>query len=238
MESLQLLPAFPPPPLAGVVLDPVWQAAVRADAGGQRADSLASAWDGFASGRLRASASYAHGDRVYLVGYSTGRSGKRDAFSAIESEVFLPVLCGDQQKAIAANLAIAPSTVSHRFGGALRKLGIARDAVPLPLVIAAHHRAGIQGETGATSAEFEAGGRACLVISVRRPRTERAHVLTPAEIEVARLCVEGLTRTDIASYRATSVLTVARQVHSIFTALGIVGRYALIRRLVELGCLS
>jgi DNA-binding NarL/FixJ family response regulator len=60
--------------------------------------------------------------------------------------------------------------------------------------------------------------------------------LTRAEQEVAGLFIEGRSRGEIADHRKTSALTVAGQVHSIFSALRVSGRYALIRRAAELGC--
>jgi DNA-binding NarL/FixJ family response regulator len=74
------------------------------------------------------------------------------------------------------------------------------------------------------------------VVSVPRPSTGRLPGLTRAEEEVAQGIVEGYSRFEIARRRATSVNTVARQVHSIFNALQITGRFALIRRAIEFNC--
>jgi DNA-binding CsgD family transcriptional regulator len=65
-------------------------------------------------------------------------------------------------------------------------------------------------------------------------RGERA--LTRAEQEEACLFIEGRSRAEIADHRRTSALTVAGQVHAIFSALRLSGRYALVRRAGELGC--
>jgi DNA-binding NarL/FixJ family response regulator len=62
--------------------------------------------------------------------------------------------------------------------------------------------------------------------------------LTHAEQQVAQWLIEGECRTEIARRRATSVHTVARQFSSVFTALRIRGRYALIRCAAEQCCFS
>jgi DNA-binding CsgD family transcriptional regulator len=62
-----------------------------------------------------------------------------------------------------------------------------------------------------------------------------ANGLTPAEEEVTRLLVDGDSRWEIAAKRATSAQTVACQLRGIHSKLGVSGRYALIRRGVELG---
>jgi DNA-binding NarL/FixJ family response regulator len=60
--------------------------------------------------------------------------------------------------------------------------------------------------------------------------------LDPRGTAVERWMIEGLTRYEIADRRETSVYTVSRQFHSIYSAFRVTGRYALIRRAVELGC--
>jgi DNA-binding CsgD family transcriptional regulator len=75
-------------------------------------------------------------------------------------------------------------------------------------------------------------------MSVPRPMTDHLTCLTPAEREIARWIIEGQTRSEIADLRRTSPNTVAVQVHSVFSALRVTGRYALIRRAVELKCFA
>mgnify|MGYP001401792551 CR=1 FL=1 len=209
-------------------------AAAQADAASTGSAILAEAWHDFARGAWRMAGAFALGDRTYLVARPAA-PGERAPLTPTEAAVVVRVLCGEQQKAIAADLAIAPSTASHRCMSALRKLGVHGAPVPLPLIVAAEHAAGLAGQ-GARSARFECDGSVYAVLSVRRPDMSRARVLTPAEQEVASLFVEGLSRLEIAQSRGTSVLTVAGQVHSIFAALRLSGRYALVRCAGEIGC--
>jgi DNA-binding NarL/FixJ family response regulator len=193
----------------------------------------------FARGRLRLSRSYALGDRVYLVARVLPETERpRATLTPIESQVMVRVLCGDQQKTVASDLGVAPSTASHRFLRAVEKLGVATEPVPLPFVIAIQHWAGIGVTSGAEFTRGEAEAAAEVVLSIRRPDLRKAQGLTPAEHEVASLFIDGLSRAAIARARSTSEPTVARQIHSIFTTLRLFGRYALIRRAVELGCFA
>jgi DNA-binding NarL/FixJ family response regulator len=225
-EEDALLPRAAPPLVR-------W-AAAQADAASSGATFLAENWQEFVSGAWKVAGAFALGDRTYLVARSAA-PGERLPLTPTEAAVVARVLCGEQQKAIAADLGIAPSTASHRCMSALRKLGAHGAPVPLPLVVAAEHASGLSGK-GARSARFECDGGAYIVLSVRRPDMRRARALTRAEQEVASLFVEGLSRSEIAQARGTSVLTVAGQVHSIFAALRLSGRYALVRRAGEIGC--
>jgi DNA-binding NarL/FixJ family response regulator len=193
----------------------------------------------FARGRLRIVRSYAVGGRAYVVGHLLDRSDRTvTPLTPIESQVLVRVLCGEQQKVVAADLAVAPSTASHRFLRAVEKLGVADEPLPLPFIIAIQHWAGIGVTSGAELTRSEVDSVTTLVLSIRRPDLRKATPLTAAEREVASLFVDGLSRAAIARARRTSEPTVARQIHSIFTTLQLFGRYALVRRAIELGCFT
>jgi DNA-binding NarL/FixJ family response regulator len=197
--------------------------------------ALGDIWEEFARGALRVTGSYAVGDRLVLLARE-GATAERAPLTPTEARVITRVLCGEQQKGIAADLSIAPSTASHRFSAALRKLGVFDCPVPLPLIIAAEQASGVGAEFAAQCLRLDHEGHACTVVSVRRPDMRSVYALTRAEQEVACLFIEGRSRSDIAHARGTSTLTVAGQVHSIFATLRLSGRYALIRRAGEIGC--
>jgi len=146
------------------------------------------------------------------------------------------VLCGEARKVLASDLGIAISTATGRFLRGLAKLELADRNVPLPLVLAAQSRAGVARIPSAKAALFDYEGCRCAAVCVPRPATRQLTALTHGEQEVAQWLIEGLTRYEIAERRETSAYTVARQFHSIFAALRVTGRYALIRRAVELHC--
>jgi DNA-binding NarL/FixJ family response regulator len=158
------------------------------------------------------------------------------SFRTIEAQVFVRVLCGDQQKRIAPELDIAPSTASHAHGTALKRLGIKPHPVPLPLIVAVQHACGVVSTSTLQVTPSRTPGGIQVVISLRRPEMRRAFDLTDAEQVIARLLVEGSSRSEIAHHRSTTEATVAKQLHSIFEKLRLFGRYALVRRAVELGC--
>src|SRR5258708_2539565 len=85
------------------------------EAGGSTACSLCYVCEEFSRGRLRLWRSYAVGDRSYLAARLTPYSADSGAeLTPIEAQVLVRVLCGEQQKVVASDLAIAPSTASHR----------------------------------------------------------------------------------------------------------------------------
>jgi DNA-binding NarL/FixJ family response regulator len=228
-----------PPSSARVPTAILWRAAADAESGVSSTDGLTlpEIWEQFVLGFLRIGGSYALGDRVYLLARSAGPA-ERAQLTRTEAAVLVRVLCGEQQKAVAADLSIAPSTASHRCVGALDKVGVAGGPVPLPLIVAAQNACSVQRVPEARCLRFEHEGSVCTIVSVRRPDLGGVDALTRAEQEVACLFIEGRSRAQIARHRRTSALTVAGQVHAIFSALRVSGRYALVRRAGELGCFA
>jgi DNA-binding NarL/FixJ family response regulator len=208
------------------------QAAANVDA---RIPVAVEPWAHLTRGALRIAGSYARGDCLHVTAYSADPTTS-EPLTQSEAGVLFRVLCGEQQKAVAADLSIAASTASHHYVAALRKIGVQRGPVPLPVVVAAQRASGHPLGPSVQVTRFEHGGRSGVVLSVRRPDVRSLRALTPAEQEVAGLFIEGCSRPGIAQCRGTSALTVAAQVHAIFAALRLTGRYALIRRAGELGC--
>jgi DNA-binding NarL/FixJ family response regulator len=222
-------------PLA-IPTDPLWRAALEADATGTPSN-LSSAWEDLVRGELRVWCESIGLERIYLLArVNVGPSVDRYALTSPEAAIVLRVLCGDSQKLIATELGVAPSTASNRCTRAIDKLDLGSGALPLPLVVAAQACAGVVASPHGRSARFEYQGCDCLVMSVPRPVTAGIDALTPAEREVAQLLIEGRSRYEISHHRSSSPNTVASQIHSIFVALGVTGRHAVIRRAIELGC--
>jgi DNA-binding NarL/FixJ family response regulator len=199
---------------------------------------LCEAYESFVAGLLHLERSYVVGDRVYLAARVTpSRAGSaRSGLTPRERRVFERVLCGEQQKAVAFAFKVAPSTVSHNFRRALAKLGVSRLPVPLPVVVLAQHAAGVRG-WASEAVRCDDAGPGFVVLSVRRPDMSRASPLSAAEHEVAGLFLEGLSRSEIARRRGTSQATTARQLHCVFSALRLFGRYALAEYAARAGCL-
>ncbi len=89
--------------------------------------------------------------------------------------------------------------------------------------------------TGTRVHELEVGGESLLVISYPLVQRDLAAEtsLSPAEVEVAQLVVEGLSNAQIARRRGTSVRTVANQMASILRKLELSSRHELTVRCVR-----
>jgi len=227
---------WPRPPLA-LLTDRLWATAIDVDAAGGAAGGLSGAWDDLVHGRMRMWCANTTASRTYLVARVTEPRERRvQELNAGEGWILARVLSGEQQKVLASELAIAPSTVSNRFVRALARIDLSARAASLPLVILAQATVGAVRTRHPRSAFFEHQGSHCLVLSVPRPVASRMAQLTCAERDVAGMLIEGCSRPDIARRRGASVNTIGGQIHSIFSSLEVTGRYGLIRRSVELGC--
>jgi DNA-binding NarL/FixJ family response regulator len=207
------------------------RAAVEADHRSTRDFPLARVWDDCVHGRLRAWWEGIGAGRVFLAGRLIPAAA---GACPMDAPILARVLCGEPQKVIAAELGIAPSTISGRYVRALAALDILHRRIPLALVLAAQSASGIRPIPTSRISAFEHRGRSWTVFSFPRPSLARMGQLTAAEQAIARCIIEGRPRFEIARLRATSVNTVARQFHSIFCRLKATGRFSLIRRAVEL----
>jgi DNA-binding NarL/FixJ family response regulator len=215
--------------------DPLWLAALAAPS--TPPSDVGGFWQAFLEGRFRSGSQWIGPDRSYVLAQVATESGTpRCALNRIETAVLVRVLCGEQQKLIAMELGIGCSTASKWYAHAVAKLGLNGRPIASPIVIAAQAWAmGREPALDARVATVEHGGSTFLLISVPRPRIPQGTPLTPAEREVAALLVDGGSRQEIALCRGSSVQTVASHVRGLFSKLEIVGRYALIRRALDLG---
>jgi DNA-binding NarL/FixJ family response regulator len=198
---------------------------------------LAAVWHDAMEGRLTLRFADRASGRAYVLLESTGAPrASNHGLGRVETAVLVRVLCGEQQKKVALELGIACSTASKWFTLALSKLRLSGGPTPLPLVLAAQGWASARPPpVDARSATFTHDGSELVLLSVPLPRVVDDMGLTGAEVEVARLLIEGATRREIAIQRATSQQTVACQLRNIFSKLQVSGRNALIRAAVERG---
>ncbi len=232
---MALCPSEAPPPPAPA--DPHASAILAAEAAAAPANDLGSLWQAVMDRRLAVhSAGGNPGRKFVLARTSHDPTLPRCSLSRIETAVLVRVLCGEQQKVVASELEIACSTASKWYTQALAKLNLESGPIPLPLIIAAQTwAAGTAPLVDARSVNLHHEGSEFLLLSVPRPAVPRDSHLTHAEQEVAKLLIEGNTRWEIASHRSTSMQTVACQLRGIFAKFRLSGRYALVRRAVELG---
>ncbi len=101
-----------------------------------------------------------------------------------------------------------------------RRVPEARDQ--LSAALHSFEERGAAGWAGQTAAELRAAG----VLTVRRPHTGHSGVgvLTPQELQIARLAADGLTNKEIADRLYLSHRTVGAHLYKIFPKLGITNR--------------
>jgi DNA-binding CsgD family transcriptional regulator len=231
-------PDDPPPPSGrstGSTFDPLWEAAFAADNRGRRPDEAAALWVDLVAGRAKIYCERVARTRSHAVARTGGgSSGVRCPLNPAEATVLLRVLCGEQQKLVSSELGIAHSTASKRCAQALEKLDLHHRPLPLPLIVAAQHAAGVGGAWTRHST-FDYQGCSFTVTSVPRPTVKAGSGLTLSEQGIACLLVEGHSRFEIARSRSTSAQTVSCQLRAIFSKFRVNGRHGLVRRAAELG---
>ncbi|MFE5138964.1 helix-turn-helix transcriptional regulator [Streptomyces fagopyri] len=113
-----------------------------------------------------------------------------------------------------------------------------RDEAGLPLlssVAQALSELGARNDAGRISLFLAGRGGDVLAVTRGRGRPGYGNRLSPRELEVARLLVEGLTNRQIADTLVVSVQTIASQVKSAMRKLDVTSRTALAVRVVETG---
>src|SRR5580700_4041377 len=137
-------------------------------------DRLWTAADDLVTGRMRIGCASTTPTRCYLVARVTEPRERRGReLNASEATIVARVLSGEQQKVLACELAIAPSTVSNRFVRALARIDLSSRVASLPLVVLAQAISGAVCTRHPRSASFEHQGSRCLVLSVPRPIASR-----------------------------------------------------------------
>lgn len=199
---------------------------------------LSTLWDVLLSGRSQVVGHRLGETCFYLVVRAADETDDRARLRGHEGLFITRLLCGNQQKVIASDLAVANSTVSKLCGNALARLRLEGSPVPVPVALAAQASVtGLEIET-AVEADFEQSGAWHTVVTVPRPRVAAGCALTLSEQQIVLHLIEGRSREEIAARRATSQQTVSAQLSTIFIKLGLSGRHGAIRRAAELGWFS
>lgn len=162
------------------------------------------------------------------------RSSKPRPLDEQLSRVLELALRGHSQKFIGLELGRAPSTIALRLRRALESMGIRTGsaAMPTALVYIAQVAWGTVPQLLGNIAPVP-GKPAHRLISLRRPDPRALEVLSPAEVEVVALLVEGKVRKQIAELRGTSKRTLANQLADIYRKLHLTGRVPLLIRTLQ-----
>jgi DNA-binding CsgD family transcriptional regulator len=144
------------------------------------------------------------------------------------------ILVGESQKCISIDLTLAASTVALIGRESLSAMGVTGSAsrFPLILVLAAHAATGIRVPSARLMRTTGCEGGELIVIA-ERPDDRLHGILSDAEVQVARLLVEGQSHAQIAQRRERSKRTVANQLASTFRKLNVSGRGELLSKLVR-----
>jgi DNA-binding NarL/FixJ family response regulator len=190
-----------------------------------------SLWADLISGRLEIRHQPGHSPPSVLL--LCERSGSPSRVPSRESHVLERVLSGDQQKVIAADLGLSAAAVSKRIADGLSRLGLARDGVPLVLAaLACSYSVGVPLPRPRCEV-FSVEGSCFRRIVFPVPTLASARALTAAQRAIACMLLEGSSRVQIATQRGTSMSTVAGQLRAIYWAMGMTGRYGILRKVLS-----
>jgi len=139
------------------------------------------------------------------------------------------------QKAVAFDSGHSVSTVSTLCGRALKyvNIGTTYSKIPIAVVVfiyAAHELTKLRV---ARCSPLLDAGEELLVVGFPRPDAVLAELVSPAEAEVARLCLEGYSHRQIATERETSPRTVANQLAAVYAKTSVSGRVELLTKLTQ-----
>jgi len=197
---------------------------------------LGELWCELTAGRIHVVDSFLSETASTLVLCATRPSPEcRRHLRAQKLRVLERVLLKGCQKSVASELGLAPSTIAIIAGNCLRAMGVDSGAsrAPVGLVVAAHAFFGLTTLRQGRLATFRHGELDYWLVSVERPDCELAHLLSRAELCVARLLVEGKTHAEMSAVRHTSTRTIANQLASAFAKLGVSGRAELLCRTIR-----
>jgi DNA-binding CsgD family transcriptional regulator len=151
------------------------------------------------------------------------------------AEVLERALIDGARKSLAVDLGLCPSSVAEILKQGFTYMGLScwPSRIPLLVVMAAHARRApeLTRADAALVAENQHFPRQ--TISVARPDNELSGRLSPAELAVTRLLVEGKSYAEMGVLRGTSSRTVANQLGSAFQRLGVSGRAELLCLLAQ-----
>lgn len=153
-----------------------------------------------------------------------------------ELRLWLPTLQGNLQKAVAVDEKRAVSTVASAATHCLSSIGLRCTAkeTPMLLVMMAHigESSGVATADACHSLRFARS----ILLRARRPDSLLPPTLSPSEMDVVRLRIDGLSHAKIAASRSRSVRTIANQLASVYSKLGVSSRAELLGMLARATC--
>lgn len=216
------IPARSLAPQAPIPLQPV---SAGADFGAPRS-SLIRIWDGLVEGRLRITDHRVDEASVSLFLTSQPPNGRQPA-SEFKIEILAGALTGRAQKETALDRRLTPSTVSLWIASVMRDMGLACCLRHAPLGLAMLASARALGQCGWFPGYHVIPSITVPSLELRMPRPDSTlrERLTPSEYEVLREAIAGSSHKEIGAQRGRSPRTVANQLRSVGSKLGVSGRF-------------
>jgi DNA-binding CsgD family transcriptional regulator len=155
---------------------------------------------------------------------------QRAPLPARDIEILERSLLEGVRKSVAADFGLCPSSVAEILRRCFVFMGLScwPSRMPLLLVMAAHAKAVSPSPRAEKLMLTHNQQLLRQSISATRPDNELSTWLSPAELAVTRLLIEGRSYAEVARLRQTSRRTVANQLASGFHRLGISGRAELL----------
>jgi DNA-binding CsgD family transcriptional regulator len=190
---------------------------------------LGDLWSCLLWGTSRLVETYCRNDRCY--GVLEECSGHRAPPCSEHASVLERYLIGESQKEIAFELGMSISSVASHCATSLRAMSgdLVASRCSIVLVMAALTARGRELPRARLERILDERYK---LLSVEVPGNSFASRLTPSELAVARLAIEGKTHAETAVVRKTSMSTIANQLASAFRKLGVSGRNDLRARAV------
>jgi DNA-binding CsgD family transcriptional regulator len=150
-------------------------------------------------------------------------------------EVLERALIDGARKSVASDLGLCPSSIAEilKRGSQFMGLSCWPSRIPLVLTLSAHASRAPELSRAAAALVADNQQFQRQTVSVARPDDALAARLTPAEFAVTRLLIEGKSYAEMAAERRTSARTVANQLATAFSRLGVSGRAELVCLLAE-----
>lgn len=181
--------------------------------------ALAELWHELCAGRIFISQTHCTLGRCY----ARMETRRGEALETEQIRMLERVFSGESQKSLACDLRVSVATIAGRcnlsLGRMLRGHRVSR--APILLVMASLAAAGVELADARVESRHDDGS---WVVSVEVPGTTFEGRISPSELAVALLSIEGSSHTDVARRRARSTRTVANQLASLFEKLRVSGR--------------
>lgn len=201
----------------------------------REAATLEALWSSMRRGSLVVLHTHTAPDHVAMTLGRRQGAGTPAGGTAADGSMLEAALCGRLQNAIALDSELAASTVASRLRLALERMGVeatlTRVPLALPLLAQAARRPGTV--TARTIGHMPEGLVEQCVLHLNRTESRLAGVLTPAELAVAGLLLEGKSHEEIRALRRASGRTIANQICAVGRKLGTRGRFDLLRASLE-----